>query len=89
MDEPWRFCTRPVCRLRSDRSRDRQIYTRRRRAIEENFSADRIAEFEHFSSSGQPGDDGTPGRYCPGLCETEMAAADGHRRPLLKKPSKG
>ena len=89
MDEQWRLCTRPVCRLRSDRSRDRQIYTRRRRAIKETLSAGRVAEFEHLSAPDQPGDNGTPGRYCPGLCETEMAAADTHRRLLLKKPSKG
>ena len=89
MDEKWRFCTRPVCRLRSDRSRDRQIYTRKRHAMENDPSADRLAEFEHFDSGNEAGGGGAEGRYCPGLCETEPDPSENHRRILLKKPSKG
>jgi hypothetical protein len=73
MDEEVFYCTRPVCRLRSDRSRDRQIFTRRRRIAAGKEAADPLSEHNHLHEKQQSpeGNQLPPGRYCLGLCEIE------------------
>jgi hypothetical protein len=91
MDAKWQYCTRPVCRLRSDVSRDRQIYTRRRRVIGDTKPSDPILEHEYLSdeevTENKPSP--LPGRYCAGLCEIEPPPERTLPKPRRKKLLKG
>lgn len=74
MQEKWRLCTRPVCRLRSDRSRDRQVYTRRRGALGGKSVEGRPLQVDSLFGEAPEGSEAAPlpGRYCDGLCERDL-----------------
>jgi hypothetical protein len=90
MDANWRYCTREICRLRTGRSRDRQIYGRKRHSIEGAGTPDSLTEHEYLFEEIQTDEDGAtvPGRYCVGLCEIEVPPERMRPRRLKKKQLK-
>jgi hypothetical protein len=90
MDEKVFYCTLSVCRLRSDRSRDRQIFTRRRRTAARKEAADPLSEHDHLhEKQPSPEEDQFPsGRYCLGLCEIDPPPERTLPGPVTEKASK-
>ena len=90
MEETWRYCTRSICRLRTGRSRDRQIYGRKRRSMQDPGKPDSLSEHEYLFEEIQTDEDGAPvpGRYCFGLCEIDTPPERMRPRRLKMKQLK-